>query len=517
MGLIHGKQIRNDSVGFIKLYPNQNLDLGNYRLVGVGPGIAGTDGINKTQLESTILSAITANNTNIIAGSGLSGGGYTTASTVTINTNVDNEGIFILSDTISLGDINNEITGNYTFVDDLHIGGNAVIDGNVTILGTATTINTDELYVKDNRIVVNSNATTGTTIPRYSGLDIFRGSGYTDSTSLLWDNNKNSWIIQSPWLDSESGSGNTNDHAILTTGAILSGDAITFTLTNTGDGTDNSLKGNVLYDGVSIKLDTNNKLYADFGSTTADTFVSTAELTGGTTLVLHRNDSVDVLADLSSLHSVDSFLTATTLTPGQILFKGTETFTPITLTGLSTSIGVSNTIETTNSDIEVGGDIIFEVKDNGINDTHIDFGTGPGQVDAAVLPIDSISGLTASTVQEALAELYGHSELKAVPTTNDKNITPDVLTSNTNIQVSSSDLHLTEVPAECSQVMILINGIAYVIGSLTTDSIYFTSDDGTTAVLPCNVTTSTSIHFKTTMLFELDTNDRIDLIYTVLR
>jgi len=517
MGLVHGKQLRNNTVGFTKLIADQNLNMsGNtsiFRIINLADGFATHDGVNVGQLNS----AISSSYTNLIAGDGLSGGGNTSASTITFDVNVDNQGIFIVSDTIKLGNNNNEVSGDYTFLDDFHIGGNALIDGNVTILGTATTINTDNLYVKDNRIVVNSTATSGSTIPRYSGIDVFRGSGYTDSTGLLWDNTNKVWVIQSPFIDTNTGSGTTNNNPILTTESIDNGEGIFITKSNFNDGIMNGLTIDVLYDNNTIKLNGSNELYADLGSVSADTFVTSAELTGGTTLVLHRNDSVDVLADLSLLHSVDSYLTATTLTPGQILFEGAETFNNITLTGLSTTLNTSQTISANTTNIQLGGSITFEVKTDSINATHINFGTGTTQVDAELIPINYIPTLSSTTVQDALEELNTNSGLKAVPTINDKNITPDILTGNTTIKVSSSDLHLTEAPAEGSQVIILINGISYIIGSSTSDDIYFTSDGGVTAVSSINVTTTTSIYFKVDNLFELDTNDRIDLIYTVLR
>ena len=516
MGLVHGKQLRNNTVGFTKLIANQNLDMSGvsttFRIVNLADGFMSHHAVNLQQLENSISDSYT----NIVGGDGLNGSGTTSGGTITLGVNVDNQGIFIINDIIKLGDVNNNIYGDFTFTNDLHVGGDVLIDGNVTILGTATTINTDDLWVKDNRIVLNSTATSGGIIPRYSGVDIFRGNGYTDSSGLLWDNTNKTWVIQSPWLNTASGSGTTNNNAILTTGGMLNGNAIEFTIKNTDDGIDNSLQANVRYDNSTIKLNGGNELYVDLGSVSADTFISSAQLTGGTTLVLHRNDSVNITADLSSLHSVDSYLTATTLTPSKIVFEGSETFTTFSLTGLSTTYNASDTISANRPSIELGGAITFDVIDNSINVNHIDFGTtGATQVDAAVIPIDSITPLTATTVQEALEELNTDIGLTAVPTTDDKNITPTAQSSDGVINTSGNPLTLTEVPAEGSQVMMLINGVTYIIGSTTSDDIYFY--DGMNAVLPANVTTSTQIYFKTTTLFDLDVSDRIDLIYMVLR
>ncbi len=59
------------------------------------------------------------------------------------------------------------------------------------------------------------------------------------------------------------------------------------------------------------------------------------------------------------------------------------------------------------SSIEKDGSGNLQVKADGINDTHIDFGTGANQVSAADLPIaDSAGYLDATEVESALAELY---------------------------------------------------------------------------------------------------------------
>jgi hypothetical protein len=72
------------------------------------------------------------------------------------------------------------------------VNGNVVITGNVDILGTATTIHTSTLSVKDNIITLSSNA-TGSTAPTVidSGIEILRNSGIT--ASLLWEESNNYW------------------------------------------------------------------------------------------------------------------------------------------------------------------------------------------------------------------------------------------------------------------------------------------------------------------------------------
>jgi hypothetical protein len=72
------------------------------------------------------------------------------------------------------------------------VSGDVFINGNVTILGTATTINTETLSVKDNLISLNSNA-TGNTSPLLinSGVEILRNSATT--ASLIWNEQDTRW------------------------------------------------------------------------------------------------------------------------------------------------------------------------------------------------------------------------------------------------------------------------------------------------------------------------------------
>jgi len=71
--------------------------------------------------------------------------------------------------------------------------GRVVITGNVLVGGDTTTISAENLNIKDNVIILNDGETgVGVTL-RYSGIQIERGTAV--STSLLWDDNDDSWNI----------------------------------------------------------------------------------------------------------------------------------------------------------------------------------------------------------------------------------------------------------------------------------------------------------------------------------
>jgi len=73
--------------------------------------------------------------------------------------------------------------------------------------------------------------------------------------------------------------------------------------------------------------------------------------------------------------------------------------------GLTGGSGSAIDVNVDNSSIEINTDKI-QIKNDGIKDNHIDFGTGAGQVAAIDLPYDnSVSVLTAGQTQEALDEV----------------------------------------------------------------------------------------------------------------
>lgn len=73
--------------------------------------------------------------------------------------------------------------------------------------------------------------------------------------------------------------------------------------------------------------------------------------------------------------------------------------------GLAFTAGVLS-VNVDNATIELNADTL-RVKADGINDTHIDFGTGANQVNAADLPIiDGDGYFAAANVEDALSELY---------------------------------------------------------------------------------------------------------------
>lgn len=79
-----------------------------------------------------------------------------------------------------------ETTSNVTFND-------VDIDGNLTVSGTTTYINTETIELDDNTILLNANATTAS---EDAGIEVERGTVETNVT-FLWDETADKWTIGS--------------------------------------------------------------------------------------------------------------------------------------------------------------------------------------------------------------------------------------------------------------------------------------------------------------------------------
>jgi len=69
------------------------------------------------------------------------------------------------------------------------IGNSLIVTGDLTVNGTTTTLNTSELAVEDNTVVLNSNV-TGSPVAN-AGIEVERGT--ETNVSLLWNETSNMW------------------------------------------------------------------------------------------------------------------------------------------------------------------------------------------------------------------------------------------------------------------------------------------------------------------------------------
>ena len=78
---------------------------------------------------------------------------------------------------------------NATLTDGLSVGGDATITGNLTVNGTTTSINTTELTVEDNIVLLNSNATTASV---NAGIEVERGT-VENNVFVRWNETSDRW------------------------------------------------------------------------------------------------------------------------------------------------------------------------------------------------------------------------------------------------------------------------------------------------------------------------------------
>jgi len=128
---------------------------------------------------------ITSATTNAVAG--ITGYSYTSANNTFAITAGDGSVYKTTIDTVNTFSVSNtlNVTGVGTFSNDV------VVYGNLTVSGTTTYINTTELNVGDNIIVLNADV-TGTPTEN-AGIEVQRGTLL--NANITWDENINKWVM----------------------------------------------------------------------------------------------------------------------------------------------------------------------------------------------------------------------------------------------------------------------------------------------------------------------------------
>jgi hypothetical protein len=156
----------------------------------------------------------------------------------------------------------------------LTVDGNLLINGDVNIIGSATTINSEQVLIKDNIITLNSNVTGSTTPILNSGFEVLRGSA--DTKSILWLENTDLWSID----DDLSVSGYVSGTTYYGDGSNLTGIAVANTFVTGGT-----------YSGSTIVLNRNDGNSVNVTGITSDSiYTANGTLTGNRTVDLGGND-----------------------------------------------------------------------------------------------------------------------------------------------------------------------------------------------------------------------------------
>jgi hypothetical protein len=133
-----------------------------------------------------------------------------------------------------------EVTGSVTVGQDLNIGSSVIITedlsigqdltvtGNLIVNGTTTTINTENVTIEDNILILNSNATGAPTVN--SGLEVERGSA--TNVSIRWNESSDYWEFTNDGTTYQKMVVDINDINDVVITSVQSGDFLKYNGTN---------------------------------------------------------------------------------------------------------------------------------------------------------------------------------------------------------------------------------------------------------------------------------------------
>ena len=118
------------------------------------------------------------------------------------------------------------------------VGDEVIVRGDLTVQGTTTTVDSDDLAVTDNKITLNNGETgSGVTHPSgFAGILIDRGTA-TDSC-IVWDETNDAWV-----LDNGDGAGAVNEIATTPIGGTFLTNVVEDTTPQLGGDLDVNLNG----------------------------------------------------------------------------------------------------------------------------------------------------------------------------------------------------------------------------------------------------------------------------------
>tara|TARA_R110002012_G_scaffold25464_4_gene84335 strand:+ start:5427 stop:6707 length:1281 start_codon:yes stop_codon:yes gene_type:complete len=272
-------------------------------------------------------------------------------------TNTDGHLTFANSGVVALGDsLAIETSGLVDTTTDQTIAGvktfsdNAIFNGDLTVNGTTTTLDTDNLLVQDALIVVAKDQVTGILD---AGLVIERGSD--TSQAMLWDESDNTFVF----ADVAAEDGSTNGAVTISSYAKLK----TGDLTVDGNATINTIAANTtptvvltetsgtIEKSTIAELFDGNAVESISASGTAPLNLSVDASTGAVALT----GTVDIATDAQAVSGTD---TDVLLTPASL--RATEDVSTITGNSVLTSFDIDHNMNTRNVIVQLFDDSTFE-------------------------------------------------------------------------------------------------------------------------------------------------------------
>ena len=222
---VEGQVYFNNSSDKLFVYSGSSwIDLtGDISEVVAGSGLTGGGDTGSVTLNVIGGTGITANANDIaITNTGVSAGSYgsgtaipvltvnaqgqiTAASTAAISTDLtiaadsgSNDVVSVGTDTLTFAGTSNEIDTTVSnnqiqigLVANPTISGNLIVSGNLTVSGTVTTVNTETINLADNIFTLNSNATGSPS--ENAGIEIERGD--STNVALRWNETNDVWEL----------------------------------------------------------------------------------------------------------------------------------------------------------------------------------------------------------------------------------------------------------------------------------------------------------------------------------
>ena len=181
-------------------------------IIGVtaGSGLTGggTAGFISLDINLKVNSGLTFSGDDIIIWDRISGTGLSFSDGV-ISVNVNDDSLEIVNDILRL---KNTITGDRTFIDSLTVG------GNLTVNGTVSYINTENVYIEDNILTLNATWSSGSPILD-AGIEVLRGA--SQAAVLKWIEGQDLWVLgvsnSTSAIITEAGAGLTKSGNVLST------------------------------------------------------------------------------------------------------------------------------------------------------------------------------------------------------------------------------------------------------------------------------------------------------------
>jgi hypothetical protein len=241
---------------------------GNVTVLTIGSGTVDSVGLSTTDAN------ITLGGTNPVTGTG----------TITIN----------LTDPL-VKNLTGNVTGNVTATTGTSTFNDVIVNGDLTVEGTTTTINTATLNVEDNIIKLASNQSGAPAVN--AGIEVERGSS-TDK-SLIWDEAVDKWTIGSDTFVAgtveANVTGNLTGNVTGNADSATYSSAVSLTADNTTNATNYLLFANTATGNVSPRTDTGLTYNPGTNTLTGGTFsgVFSGTLTGA-------NDFITVVGDDST-------------------------------------------------------------------------------------------------------------------------------------------------------------------------------------------------------------------------